>query len=134
MCDFCKKDSGVDYKIVGNTTITACPNCIAINLRKGTMPFPDGKESSEISGHLGAFIIKPGSNSKDFVVDRFEAVRLLGHQLLPDEYKKLLKNHSASEFELHDDFYSDDGFAYQPLMEGKYISDLETYTADHNGD
>jgi hypothetical protein len=130
MCDFCKKDTGVDYSLIGNTTITACPNCIAVNIANGTMLFPEGTKTSEISGHNGAFTIKPAFNGKEFVVDRFEAVRLFGHQLMPDEYRKLLENHSADEFELHDDFYSESGLAYQPLMEEKYTSELKTYAKD----
>lgn len=138
MCDFCKKDSGFDYKLVGTTVITACPNCITSNLVRGTMPIPEGSNSlmSEISGHYNAIAIYTNLNAaeykKAYAVDRFEAVRLLAHQLMPNEYKKLLDNHSVSDFDLHDDFYSDSGLAYQPLLEDKYFSELNQYADDYN--
>lgn len=139
MCDFCKKDTGTDYKLVGKTKISVCPNCITSNLVRGTMPIPEGSNSlmSEISGHYGAILIYPALKHTDelkkaYVVDCFEAVRLLAHQLMPDEYKKLLDNHSANDFDLHDDFYSDGGLAYQPLLEDKYFSELNQYADDNN--
>lgn len=134
MCDFCKKDSGFDYKLVGITVITACPNCITSNLVRGTFPIPEGSNSlmSEISGHHGAILIYTDELKKAYAVDRFEAVRLLAHQLMPNEYKKILDNHSANDFDLHDDFYSDSGLAYQPLLEDKYFSELNQYADDYN--
>lgn len=95
--------------------------------KQGTLLNPKGSNSlmSEISWHYGAILIYT-------VVDHFEAVRLLAHQLIPNEYKKLLDNHSANDFDLHDDFYSDSGLAYQPLLENKYFSELNQYADDYN--
>lgn len=134
MCDFCKKDTGVDYKLVGKTIVEICPNCVASNLCNGNMFFPEGKEgiSSELSGNRKAIEIYPCEEKQPFVLDQSESKRFLAHQLMPNEYLKLLDNHSPNEFDLHDDFYSRSGLAYQPLLEDMYFEQLKKYSNDYN--
>lgn len=127
MCDKCKNDTlCVEYSILTkHGMITLCPNCVAMSILNKTLTIDPGLYISEISGKPGAVRIDCQGTQYDLLPD--EALRLLGHALMPNEYKALLKTHSEYEFEIHEDFYSDDGFAYQPYLEEEYVKDLTQY-------
>ena len=127
MCDKCKNGAScVDYIILmKHGMLTLCPNCVAMSILDKTLMIDPGMYISEISGKPDAVRIDCQGTQYDLLPD--EALRFLGHALMPNEYKALLKTHSAYEFELHDDFYSDEGFAYQPYLEKNYVKDLTQY-------
>lgn len=119
------------YTIKGqHSEVVMCPNCMSESIynRGVKWPIADSDKRSEISDKPDALsIIVPGYIKHIYVVTTDEAVRLLEHALMPDEYKALLKNHSETEYELHDDFYTEDGFALQPMDEDEYIHNLQVY-------
>lgn len=134
MCDLCKENTGVDYEIIGKTSLFICPNCLAINLCNDSLQFPDplDEKISEISGYLcpiPAFVIRPG-NDVEYTLNLFETKRFLGHQLMPDEYHALLLTHDCFEYDLHDDFYTETGLAIQPLLDD-YVENLKRYSMIH---
>lgn len=129
MCDICKNDfSQLEYKIeFSKGSMNVCPNC-AVNLifDNGLLnEIGDGNFTSEISGKSGA--VKITDCGAEWFVTIDEMKRLFGHSLLPNEYKALLKNHSAEEFLIHDDFYLDSGIAWQPVDEREYLENLRNY-------
>ena len=134
ICYFCKKDTGVNYKLIGKTTIEICPNCVAKNLLCKNKFFPIGKDEkfSELSGNKNAIEIYPCGENYPFILDQFELKRFLAHQLMPNEYLKLLNTHSLNEHDLHNDFYSQNGLSYQPLIRDIYFKQLKKYSYDFN--
>ena len=129
MCDICKNSYTVPIDITiesRDSKMTLCPNCVAYSISDKTLKIPEGSYVSEISGEMGA--VKITDLNVIYLVTPDEALRLLGHALLPDEFTALINGkHSMDEFELHDDFYTDDGLAYQPVIEDRYIEDMNAY-------
>ncbi len=125
MCDICKKVifSGLDY-IIKDTcghSITICPNCVTMKVYQGEMEemlkdFHSDPYASEISGEVADVIVV--DQKTEYYLTRNEAVRLFGHRLNKEEYKKLIEHgRSTEEFLLHDDFYDEDGQAMQPKID-----------------
>ena len=134
MCDLCKNDMPfLNYEITvhnGKEPIHICPNCAAgVSTSIWRLGDLNGDFTSEISGKSGAVKVKD-TNASDYFVTADELQRLFGHYLLPNEYKALLKNHDAGEYLIHDDFYNDDGIAYQPINDGLYLDLLSKYCDD----
>lgn len=127
MCDICKKNTGVDYTITTNDgVVTICPNCVSESIYKHTLNLSNGPYISEISGESGAIRIQSFEIHYDVTPD--EAYRLLGHGLMPNEILKLLKTHSDTEYELHDDFYDhSSGISVQPCNDEDYLANLKNY-------
>ena len=127
MCEICNKETGVDYTIETIKGIRKiCPNCMA-EFVLDSETLDNGNFTSEISGESGAIRVTP-YGGKPFDVTPSEAHRLIGKALMPNEFMKLLENHSAREFELHDDFYDESsGLAYQPYNDNEYFENLKKY-------
>ncbi len=123
MCDICKKNTMLDWNITdaAGNVINICPNCIANKVYNNELipllkkELPGNTFISEISGKPEAVKITDSLN--EYTVTYEEADRLLGCDLKPEEYLKLMKTHSDEEYLLHDDYYNEDGKALQPVRE-----------------
>ena len=129
MCDMCHLNiKEVSLTITSGDGFVAeyCRNCSAELILQGGPIAPEGIFTSEISGAKKAVRIADDTNEYYLTPD--EAFRFVNYGLLPNEFKALIKaGHSADEFDLHDDFYSDNGLAFQPLNESSYINDMKNY-------
>ena len=136
MCTNCKVDfPEIEYRIITSKdsdepAICLCPNCMAAAISNETLNIPKGNFTSEITGAKGAVMVSSGTGDSqhDFYLTPAEALRLLDHRLLPNEFHKLAEIHTSKIFELHDDFYNEvTGLAYQPILLHDYIADLRKY-------
>lgn len=128
MCQACSKGSdAIDYKIKSaESTIQLCPNCVAERVEAHMLVIPEGTGVSEISGKPGAVTVEV-HNGITYTVTPDEALRLLEHSLMPSEFLCLSQKHTQYVFDLHDDFYSDRGLAYQPALEDEYTVNLREW-------
>ncbi len=117
MCNYCK----ADYPTIEVTLTDAkhssilCPNCMCSLLLDGHLEFiPDYNLICEVTGEKGA--VKYESMHENYILRPDIMLRLINHSLRPAEYKNLVKNREEIPFELHDDFYGDNGYAYQPYI------------------
>lgn len=115
MCDFCKSPLDA-YRISGrNKKFHLCPNCTVEKIYTNDFPkFDDALLTVTIDSFSGPLCI---------VMSPDEAIRFLGHQLMPDEWQRYVKLFGPL-YELHDDFYTDDGVAWQPVNSQKYLQDM----------
>ncbi len=143
MCDFCKSNETLNYKIESEeikgypTIITACPNCILEKISKHELEIPSGAYFRKIDfGQRWCdcavkitSVYKDKEIGKPYYLLPEEAIRFLGHQLTPDEYFELIteEDHSSDEYDLHDDYYDDIGLAICPVDPQTYIKDLERF-------
>ena len=118
MCNRCGKDLQIiECHITDkNKTITLCPNCLCIFLYNDCgEEFENSDEYiCDITGKRGAIRFKSG-NEKYFL-EKEIMLRLLKHNLKPDEYFALTEKYNENNNMLHDDFYyPDTGEAVQPM-------------------
>jgi len=130
MCDFCFKDMGViEQKISDgrNRTLSLCPNHVVTALFSGMLDFePDPKLTCEITGQKGA--VKYEDADATYILAPDIMLRLINLSLHKREYRKLIKNRNGKiPFLLHDDFYGDDGTAYQPRMSNASLKKMYYY-------
>lgn len=91
-----------------------CPNCIAILEAEESLILENDYDlNCEVSKKEGAVIYISGDEK--YVLDKDIMHRLLKHNLKRIEYKRLVKKHGCHKFMLHDDFYTSDGYAIQPM-------------------
>jgi hypothetical protein len=114
MCDICGKNTDrVDITLTFNSAVQLriCPNCVVDVLAYQCFDFKDGIYTSEITGDSGAIMIDC-QQGEVYYLTPDEAVRLLGHALMPDEWRTLAEKHGAESFMLHSDFYDENGYAW----------------------
>lgn len=93
---------------------TMCPNCFTVAVATGDLDFEaDYNLLDDITGLPGA--VKFVNHFENYTLAPRTMLRLLAHDLRPDEWKALVAKH-GEQFMLHDDFYSEDGEAYQPVV------------------
>lgn len=116
-CMNCFKDFDdiIIAKIVDKKeTKCLCPNCIAILEANETLFLENDKDFiCEVSNKEGAIIYISGDEK--YILDKNIMHRLLKHSLKRNEYKKLVKIHGCHKFMIHEDFYTRDGYAIQPM-------------------
>lgn len=118
MCDYCGKDfKTIECHITDETdTITMCPNCLCMYLyNTGGDSLENSNEYvCDVTNKRGAIRFKSG-NEKYFL-EKEIMLRLLKHDLKPEEYFALTEKYDANNYMLHDDFYyPDTGEAIQPM-------------------
>ncbi len=91
-----------------------CPNCVAMKLCEGELYFEnDMNLQDDITGEYGA--VEFNTADEHYVLEKDTMIRLLCHNLEPDEWIALAKKYGEHKFQLHSDFYCEDGTAIQPL-------------------
>ena len=97
-----------------------CPICIAKAAYDKEFPRAKGVYTSELSGAHGALKIVDAAGSDEpntYFLLWSEAERLFRHELTPEEFFTLDKNHHDRCL-IHDDFYDyETGEALQPMSE-----------------
>ena len=129
MCDFCNTPH-YGWKVeLKDKTISICANHLAYwgaRLVNATfdnkdLDFPKliGNKTCEINGTTDAIRISseyPNAQDETYTLNPSTFTRFICHDLKPNEYLALIRNgHSKYDYMLHDDFYSDNGWAYQPI-------------------
>lgn len=153
MCDFCnrKVETSLLLKLKRegkSATNDMCPTCAArisehslsasvenplrvvLFVNDFWIPeglFPDGVPEGPIdyTPHPEKYTVFDGKvQYKHLSIDQL--IRLMGHSLLPDEYQDMIEaGHSANEYLLCDEFYDEDGVAYEPVSDDYYRAALK---------
>lgn len=109
------KDNIIVNIIDRNGVKSYCPNCLSFELQTHNLNIAeDINLDCDITRQPGAVIYKSGDEL--YVLNKKSMLRLLSYNLTPDEYK-ILKDKAGDKFMymLHDDFYTEDGEALQPI-------------------
>ena len=118
-CDNCKKNFPFIIAEITDAkrTVRYCPNCMAIKLCNEEIKFtPDKTLLCEITNKLGAVHYR--TIDEDFILNPSTMIRFISHNLTVREYKKireLCDLYDMNDYMIHDDFYTEDGIAIQPL-------------------
>lgn len=93
-----------------------CPNCIAAAVIAGNLTFePNYDLVDDITGLPGAVKFQFLGDSEHYTLAPRAMLRLLAHDLRPDEWMALIDKY-GDQYMLHDDFYTEDGEAWQPYI------------------
>ena len=91
-----------------------CPNCVAMMLCEGKLHLENSENlKDDITGKSGAIAFISGD--EHYTLEKETMMRLLSHNLDPDEWVALSEKYGEDKFMLHSDFYLEDGTAIQPL-------------------
>lgn len=96
--------------------VCLCPNCMAMAYLDGYLEtFLEDDESliCDVTGKPGA--IHFFSEGETYNLEKEIMLRLIARNLHSDEYKKLVEKYGPHKFLLHDDFYTENGEAIQPM-------------------
>lgn len=99
----------------GNT-LTYCPNCMCRAVADGSLAAQlqnDPNLIDDITGTSGA--IKFSNDGETYCLNKDSMLRLLSYNLNPNEYIVLAQMYGDHNYMIHDDFYTDDGIAIQPI-------------------
>lgn len=116
VCEKCQKDYG---KIIirlrdKNGEQTFCPNCLAFTVSNGDLKIENDKTlRDDVTGKFGA--VEYCSLNERYTLEKETMIRLICKNLTPEEWFALKEKYGADKFELHDDFYDEDGYAIQPM-------------------
>lgn len=122
MCQRCGVSHTVDAMVIdANATRVYCPNCLIFVVATNAVPFEENiLIRDDITEKPGA--ISYISSGETYNLNKVTFKRLVLHNLTPWEYKLLCKKYVEPTderrfmFLLHDDFYSDEGIAVQPIV------------------
>lgn len=91
-----------------------CPNCFTVAVYTGELDFEANYDLvDDVTGLPGA--VKFVRGSETFTLAPRAMLRLLAHDLRPNEWKALVEKYGM-QYMLHDDFYDEDGTAWQPVV------------------
>ena len=97
-----------------NSTETYCPNCLALAFCENKLNFQNNPNFiDDITGKPGA--VKFESNDESYSLEKETMLRLISYNLKPNEYFALADKYGNDKYMLHDDFYTEDGIAWQPI-------------------
>ena len=116
MCIRCHKNLGsLENKIIDyNGERSYCPNCLAIAYFNEELNLVNSDDFvCDIKQKKGA--IKFVSERENYILNKKTMLRLISHNLKPDEYLKLVEKYGSHGYMIHDDFYTEDGIAIQPM-------------------
>lgn len=95
-----------------------CPNCIAKALKKNKISFKGNMNLvDDVTGIHGAVKFQCLGTSEQYTLTPRRMLRLLAHDLCPNEWKVLSEKYGTHNFMLHSDFYTEDGWSIQPIKE-----------------
>ena len=115
-CENCKKDYGeIIIKLKDNMGEQSfCPNCLALMVCNQDLYLEnDMSLKDDVTGKWGA--IEFLSGDEHYVLEKERMIRLICKNLRKEEYLVLSQKYGADKYELHDDFYLEDGTAIQPM-------------------
>lgn len=116
----CERDNIVFILTDGIGQRVLCPNCAAVAFQNNELSFINNPNLvDDISGKPGA--VEFVSDGERYVLERRSMMRLISHNLKQSEWKILAAKYGPNGFMLHDDFYSEDGTALQPMMQYYHI-------------
>ncbi len=95
-------------------TIHLCPNCVAVSFLGNELSFinhPDFVD--DVTGKHGA--VRYVCGDEEYFLERRAMMRLISHNLRKNEYLVLAKKYGSHKYMLHEDFYLEDGTAWQPM-------------------
>lgn len=93
-----------------------CPNCVAEEVISGNLTFePNYDLVDDITGLPGAVKFQFLGDSEHYTLAPRAMLRLLAHDLRPDEWTVLIDKY-GDQYMLHDDFYTEDGEAWQSYI------------------
>ena len=91
-----------------------CPNCLITSYINSELNLVDDpKIIDDVSGKNGA--VEFISENEHYNLHHKRMLRLIAHNLLPEEYRVLANKYGSDKYEIHDDFYSEYGIALQPV-------------------
>lgn len=95
-----------------------CPNCIAIKEQTNDLYLENDPDLfCEVTNQWGA--VGFASGDETYFLDKEIMHRLLQHNLYPEEYKILRAKQNGFQYMTHEDFYTKDGTALQPLIQNE---------------
>lgn len=123
MCQRCGVSYTVDNMIIdANATRVYCPNCLVFIVATDAVTFNENLYiKDDISGEYGAISYISAGETYNLNRDAFK--RLVLRNLTPTEYKILYDKYVEPsdqrrfQFMLHEDFYTEEGIATQPVNE-----------------
>ena len=116
MCQFCRNDNEIlQIKITDKYGTTCyCPNCLAIHTYNNIINFvPNTDFIDDITKEPGAIRYEAYDESYTLNLETFK--RLIRHNLTPEEYFTLCILYGENKYMIHDDFYTEEGIAIQPM-------------------
>ena len=97
-----------------NSTVVYCPNCLVKAYCDDTLSLTNSDAiTDDITEKPGAITYK--SNDEIYNLEKKTMLKLISYNLNPREYQALCEKYSPSNYMLHDDFYTNDGIAIQPI-------------------
>ena len=127
-CGNCEKDYDVNIIIklkdkMGEQSF--CPTCLALMVYNNDLYLEnDISLKDDVTGKWGA--VEYLSGDEHYVLEKGTMIRLICHNLKKDEYLILTKKYGSDKFQLHDDFYLEDGSAIQPMEIDDFSDNLIT--------
>ena len=95
-------------------TIVVCANCLAEMYYCDELQFENNMDfKDDITGLPGA--VKYQAIDECYCLEKETMYRLITRNLKPEEYFALVELYGSEHFLLHDDSYTEDGIAMQPL-------------------
>ena len=116
ICCKCNKEMGdiVNRLKDKNGEQIFCPNCLCLEVANRKLKLENDETlRDDITGEYGA--VEFCSCDEHYVLERETMIRLICHNLDPDEWMALADKYGEDKFELHSDFYDEDGYAIQPM-------------------
>ena len=115
-------ECGFDEKIVvisitdKNGSLEFCPNCLIKQFIENELSFENHPDFvDDVTGEKGA--VKFESYDEVYVLEKERMLRLISHNLEPEEYFALAEKYGANKYMIHEDFYDEiDGEALQPVI------------------
>lgn len=93
-----------------------CPNCYTSAAYHKELVFEDNPEFiCDVTGRAGA--VKYLTRDEHYTLSTPIMLRLVEHNLTPEEYFKLIGKYGEHSYMLHDDFYTENGEAIQPIWD-----------------
>ena len=115
-CKRCNNDyeSIMIYLVDAEKTQCFCPNCLTLSYFDNQLNLKnDFKMLDDITGEPGA--VKFESDGEVYFLEKNRMERLITYNLMPYEYLKLMEKYGNHCYMIHEDFYTEDGYAIQPI-------------------
>lgn len=117
LCGYDKVQNILIELVDAAETRIMCPNCVAQAVSADAICFEaDYNLVDDITGLPGAVRFRFLNDNEHYTLAPRAMLRLLAHSLRPEEWRALAEKYDEHNFMLHDDFYGDDGEAYQPTI------------------
>ena len=135
MCVKCGKKTQIDIVLTdANGSRAYCPNHIIEACLAGKLRFvPNNKFVDDVKHQKGAVKFYSPYSGEVYFLAPATMRRLINHSLYKAEFKGIVRTlHSRGfkggygqlPYELHDDFYAPDGFAYQPAVPNPQLTKI----------